>query len=402
MKKHLLSLAVAASVLIASGCQEKPQPQPTGTIETLPAQSFKREWGANLQLKGDSMDRLFLVEDMVFAYTKKHMAYTLNKKSGVVRFATFLTDSMVPPHPPVVLKDRIIFPTDSTLEIYLRDGRFERSYKTSASLRTNAVGTPNGSRIYFGVDSTGPGRLVAVETIPGQYRPVNQKWELISTQGAPIYSAPAVLNDVIYVGFADGYVYAVNAESRAGIWSTPTGQTFQTYGPIEADLRADDFGVYVPSTDSKLYCLDKTQGKIKWQYYAGASLINTPDVTATMVYLPVRGKGVVAIEKTSGPFNREPKWIAKDAVRLVAEDEKYAYFHRADNVVIAIDKATGEQRFTSKRTDLVAFATNTRDGMIYAATRDGQVLAIAPVLKAGNVGEMALDDARPIEPVAMN
>jgi len=69
--------------------------------------------------------------------------------------------------------------------------------------------------------------------------------------------------------------------------------------------------------------------------------------------------------------------------------------------VIAIDKQTGEQRFTSKRNDLVAFATNTKDGTIYAATASGQVIAITPVLKPGNVGEIAMDDARVVDVVAM-
>jgi len=46
--------------------------------------------------------------------------------------------------------------------------------------------------------------------------------------------------------------------------------------------------------------------------------------------------------------------------------------------------------FTTHRKDLVAFAVNTKgDGIIYAGTKDGQVIAIAPVLKAGFMGEVA-------------
>jgi outer membrane protein assembly factor BamB len=196
-------------------------------------------------------------------------------------------------------------------------------------------------------------------------------------------------------------VYAVNGDNREPIWATSTGQVFQTYGPVTAALRADDFGVYVPSTDSKFYCLDKTQGRVKWQYFAGSSLRDDPEVTATMVYLPVLGRGIVAIDKLNGPAIREPRWICKDAKQLVSEDEKYAYFARADNIVIAIDKQTGEQRFTSKRNDLVAFATNTKDGIIYAGTKTGELIAITPVLKPGNVGEIAMDNSRPVEMLAM-
>lgn len=400
MRKHLLTLALAASVI--GGCQHRDTgPANAGAVEPLPMQSFKRDWAADLELKDDPITRVFLREDLVVAYTKKNMAYVLNRAGGAVRFSAKIGDTTIPPLEPVVLKERVIFPTDATLEMYRRDGRFERSYKTLSSPRTNVVGQRDGSRVFFGADARNAGRVVAVETLPGQYKPVNQKWELMADHAAPIYSAPAVNAGIVYVAFGNGEVYAVNQDNRQAIWSTSTGQTFKTYGPVQADLRADEFGVYVPSTDSKFYCLDKTQGKVKWQYFAGSSLRATPAISATMVYLPVTGRGVVAIDKINGPAVREPKWAVKDAVKLVAEDEKYAYFHRADNVVIAIEKATGEQKFTSKRTDLVAFATNTKDSTIYAATKDGQVMAIVPVLKPGNMGELALDGGRVVAVVAM-
>src|SRR5207248_5564763 len=191
------------------------------------------------------------------------------------------------------------------------------------------------------------------------------KWELMSSHGNSLSSAPAFHAGVVYAAFEDGEVYPVNADNRQPIWATSTGQTYRTFGPVVAALRADDYGVYIPSTDSKLYCVDRTSGKGKWTYFAGVSLRTPPEITATMVYLPVAGRGIVAIDKINGPAIREPRWICKDAVKLVSEDEKYAYFNRADNIIIAIDKQTGEQRFTSKRNDLVAFATNTKDGIIY-------------------------------------
>ena len=400
MRKHLLSLALVASVM--GGCQHREAQPAASSVEALPMQSFKREWLAPLELKDDAITRVFLREDVVVAYTKSNMAYVLSRAGGAVKFAAKMTDSSIPPLEPVVLKERVIFPTDSTLEIYHRDGRFERSYVTQSSPRTNVVGQRDGSRVFFGADARNSGRVVAIETLPGQYKPVNQKWELMGDKGAPIYSAPAVSAGIVYAAFGDGEVYAVNQDNRQAIWSTSTGQTFKTYGPVQADLRADEFGVYVPSTDSKFYCLDKTQGRVKWEYFAGSSLRMTPAITATMVYLPVTDRGVVAIDKINGPAVREPKWIVRDAVKLVAEDEKYAYFHRADNVVIAIDKASGEQKFTSKRTDFVAFATNIKDSTIYAATKSGQVMAIVPVLKPGNMGEMALElQATPVDVVAM-
>jgi outer membrane protein assembly factor BamB len=406
VRKQLLSLSLAvASVVVGvgvgAGCQHKAQSGSEPAITALPAQSFKRDWGANLQLKDDSVTRVVFREDSVFIYTKKNDAYVLNSQTGAIRFTTHVSDTIVPLHDPLVLKDRYVFPTDSTLELYRRDGRFERSFKTSSSLRTNPAGAATGSTVVFGVDAPGAGRIVAVETAPGQYKPVTEKWQLMSNTGVQVSSGPAVAGGVVFAAFDDGQVMAVNADTRASIWETSTGQTFRTFGAINADLRVDDFGLYVPSTDSKLYCLDKTQGKQKWVYYAGAPLRASPEVTATMVYLPVTGKGVVAIDKVNGSPDRGAKWAVRDAVKLVAEDDKYAYFQRTDNAIVAVDKSNGEQRFTSKRTDFVQFATNTKDSRIFAATKDGQVLAITPVLKAGDVGELALELATPVDAVAM-
>jgi hypothetical protein len=97
LKKHLLTLALAASVM--GGCQHKEAPPATsGQIETLPAQSFKRDWKADLELKDDSVSRVFVREDVVIAYTKKNMAYVLNKGSGVVRFTAQVSRCGQPQH----------------------------------------------------------------------------------------------------------------------------------------------------------------------------------------------------------------------------------------------------------------------------------------------------------------
>ena len=400
MRKHLLSLALAVSAASVGvgGCHHEAPPAKESSITSLPPQSFKRGWAADLDLKNDPVVKVALVQDQIFVYSKKNNVFGLERSSGKLWFTRHVSDTIVPMYDPVILKDRIVFPTDSTLEIYRRDGRFERTYTPSAALSTSAAGQPNGSMLVVGVDARGAGRVIAVETAPGKYKPVDEKWQLMSNSNVQVTAGPAIQGGVVYAAFNDGQVMAVNADTRASIWETSTGQTFRTFGPVNADLRVDDFGVYVPSTDSKLYCLDKTQGRVKWQHYAGAPLRSSPAVTASMVYLPVTGKGVAALDKTNGTL----KWAVRDAVKFLAEDEKYAYFQRTNNSVVAVDRSNGEQRFTSKRTDLVQFATNTKDSTIYAATKDGKVMAITPVLKPGDVGEVALDlDARAVDVVAM-
>jgi hypothetical protein len=65
---------------------------------------------------------------------------------------------------------------------------------------------------------------------------------------------------------------------------------------------------------------------------------------------------------------------------------------------VARDKKTGEVKFTSQRRNNDIFATNVskEDGMIYAATKQGRIIAIKPILKPGVVGEVVRLDERPV------
>ena len=109
---------------------------------------------------------------------------------------------------------------------------------------------------------------------------------------------------------------------------------------------------------------------------------------------------MAALDKTTGEFLRKPRWIVATAKRFLAEDAQYVYLQNADNSIIGVDKKTGEQKLRSARSDLVAFASNPKGNLIYAATANGQVLGIKPVTKPGSVGQVVKIELE-FEPVAM-
>jgi glucose dehydrogenase len=47
------------------------------------------------------------------------------------------------------------------------------------------------------------------------------KWSF--TTGNVVYSSPAVVNEVLYIGSADSKIYALNASTGALVWSYTTG-----------------------------------------------------------------------------------------------------------------------------------------------------------------------------------
>jgi outer membrane protein assembly factor BamB len=280
------------------------------------------------------------------------------------------------------LKDKVVYPTNTTLEIYDLQGKQLQSMQLDFAMRGPAVGS--GNTIYVGADVQRGSRFIAIDiTKPYRHAP---KWWFV-TDGA-ISAAPALFQQQLFIGTEGNRIYAVT-EDRKPVWALD-GFSFRTAGRILADIKADEVGVYVASTDTKLYCIDRNKGKLVWEYYAQHPLTTAPVVTATTLYQAVPDIGLVAIDKLNGKYNRDALWVSQAVVQVLSDDAQNVYGRLADNSIVAIDKKTGQQKFRSQRHDFAIFATNTTDSTIFAATKDGKVYAITPVLKGGMMGEIVM------------
>jgi hypothetical protein len=395
----VLSALAACLALSAAGCRGNKKPA-QGTGEGLPLQVFARQWATDLTLGRDTLRTLHVREDTLFAYTAGGRAVSLARDSGSVQFSRPIKGGGTALHAPVVMNEKVelptdretttatpvVFPTATTLEVLEKGtGRFIRSVGLKFSIRSDAAG--RGGMLYLGAAERGSSRAAALD-IREPYVPV--RWELM-TPGAAVSAAPALWEDAVYFGGEDGNVYAVSAADREPIWPL-AGHVFKTGGPIVGNLTADADSVYVASTDYKLYVLNRNNGRLRWQYFGSNALRTGPAVTSDTVYQYVPGTGLVALDKAQGEFMRKPRWVAEDATQLLAQDDRNAYVRTKNNRIAARDKKTGEVRFTSQRKDLTVFGTNLvkEDGMIYAGTKSGRVIAIRPVLKPGTVGEVVM------------
>jgi outer membrane protein assembly factor BamB len=379
---RLAALLVCSTLLGTFGCRSKPTQPATGLI---PANAFMRSWGLQLELKNDRVTDLFLRDNNLFAYTANNRVFAMSATGGELLALMHPTPRGSVMRPPVVLTDKWVIPTTSTLEVFKTNGRLADSILLDRATRGSAGGL--GSTVYIGLDYPGDGRLAKIDVARPYGRMI---WELL-TFGA-VAAAPVVLEDAIYVASEDGRVFAV-APDFTQLWSLEGGY-FRTGGGIKADLRADSTSVYVASLDSKLYSLDRNTGKIRWRYFAGAPLLDSPAVTDTGVYIYARGAGLVAIDKNAGKDFREPMWIAGGIRKFLSADDKFVYALAGNNSIVALDVKTGEAKFQSTRNDLRIFAQNTKDSTIYAATASGEIVAIKPVLKPGTVGQIVLHEVR--------
>ncbi|MDB5356377.1 MAG: Pyrrolo-quinoline quinone repeat-containing protein [Phycisphaerales bacterium] len=391
----LFAAPLLLAVSLLAGCAAPPihHVHAAADPRELAIQSFRQQWALDpdVEEKHGGITKLYARDTYVFAYTKDGTSYVFDRANGHLLHAETVRNGDQRLHPPVVLKDFIVYPTTTALEVYDRAGNLVRSKNLNYPIRSDAVGSRN--YVYLGADFSTGGRVVAID-VTSEY--LVSRWQLMYYQ-TNVTAAPALVGDIVYSAAGNGDVSAVTYDNREPVWPI---LTFHTFGPVIANLVADETGVYVASADTKLVALNRNNGLVKWQYFAGTELRSDPVVTKDLVFLSVPGKGLVVLDKVGGKYNRTPRWEAADATEFLAEDDKYVYVRREDNAIVALDKANGQAVFASKRRDFATFAPNPRDGTVYAATKGGEVMAIIPVLKSGQVGEVVFAPVGEWEAVA--
>lgn len=379
-------LATAALSMAISGCASKEKP--SNAIGDIPPGSFVKAWEAEIGLK--KVERLFLGDQTLLVYGKGNQVAAYDTK-GSLKFYTQVGEENSLVGPPAVQPERILFPMGSTIEIVSHQG-----VKRDSIVLDNAIRSPivaQGETFYAGTDSKTGARVSAIA--------LDRKYALIRREvltRSVILTKPALHDNVIYAATVDGRVFALNSDMTQ-LWPYAPEMAdgiFHTDGRIEAAIKADEGGVYVPSTDKKLYCLDLVTGKIRWQYIAGVPLTESPVPTSDTVYIRVKGKGLVAIDKKAGVQFREPRWANQDAKQVLSDDAKYVYCLTDSGRILALDKANGKVAFQSDRNDFVSGVTHIdpKDSTIFVLTKTSDLVAIRPVLKTGVVGELVMLDSK--------
>ena len=122
--------------------------------------------------------------------------------------------------------------------------------------------------------------------------------------GGWVVNAPAVVDDVVYVGSDDHHVYALEAESGELLWR------FETADVIRSTPTVVDGVVYSGSNDNHLYALNAETGDLLWKHDTGDWVQYSPVASGGVVYLGAMADGdyrVHALNAMSG----EHVWVAE-------------------------------------------------------------------------------------------
>ena len=162
--------------------------------------------------------------------------------------------------------------------------------------------------------------------------------------GSPANAAPALAADRIYVPTADKRIVAMNVATGEPIWE-------RRLGGAPHEILALEDRLYAGSTDNFLYCLMTKDGRIDWRWRTGGDVIGAPVADAKRVYFVALDNVLRALDRTSGgqrwlrALTLRPGWgpvLAGGTIVVAGQASSLRAFNLADGVA-AGDVAAGAE-----------------------------------------------------------
>lgn len=163
---------------------------------------------------------------------------------------------------------------------------------------------------------------------------------------------------------------------------------FLTGGDVVSSPTIADSTVFVGSADGRLYALDLLTGRERWHFEAGAAVTSSPAVTRSTVYFGTYDGRFFALDRRTGL----PRWrVATGPVKPLAwgheSGDRYTsspavsgtdvVFGAGDGQVYAVDAATGHVHWTAATGGRVRSSPAIVDGTVVVGSFDGRLYAFS-------------------------
>jgi outer membrane protein assembly factor BamB len=199
---------------------------------------------------------------------------------------------------------------------------------------------------------------------------LQSRW-VYPTEGnlGPIVSGVLISDNVLYVGDADGNVYALDAATGALKWKAVTG------GEIWSSPSIDGTTLFVSSFDKKVYAFDTATGAKKWDYATSSTNVAAPIIVNGTVYVGSLDRNIYALNEINGELKWKfsgDNWFWARPVEL----NGVIYAPNLDNKVYALDAVTGAKLVAFDLAAQIASSPVIVNNQVIVSTRDGKLWSL--------------------------
>lgn len=378
----------------------KPVPKSSAPLiadENLQRLGLVKFWQANLPLGAtDAIRDAYLVDEALYVTSEQGALFALKADVGLLRWGAHLTEPSFRIHAPRHMRDggtsgAAIVATTS--EIFIIDrftGDIKKHFAPPFPAGSAAVGLSG--VIYVG---SADGRLYALQ-VNHPYAPVPPKrWDVLA--GGPVTAAPLLYDgDWLLFASQSGKVFSCLAADKTFRWSFASG------GPIEGDPFVDPSGVYVASTDRSVYKLHAGTGSLLWRARFPSPLAEGPAVAAQTLYQYCPGDGLTALDSMTG----KEKWRLPDGRTLAAHSPAGDVVFTTGKRLAVVEHDSGKVVDAIDAPSVMKAVSNAASDSVFLLGQGGRVLCVrlddVPYLKRQQVAaareQLNQPPAAPLKP----
>ena len=225
--------------------------------------------------------------------------------------------------------------------------------------------------------------------------------------------SPAIGNGILYVGSADGHMYALSIKDGREVWK------YRTSSMIRSTPAIDKHSVYFGNCAGKVFALNKKDGTNKWTFstigdtldndkfgFDRKAVIASPTVDITTLYIGGRDGFLYALEKSSGrlrwKYDDHVSWIISTAAltngllitgtsdgrfvnALHVNDGNEAWRFKTNGPVWASPAVAGNGIVAISSNDGYVYALDDTSGMEIWRFKIGPQIFSSTVLKGSNL-----------------
>lgn len=189
------------------------------------------------------------------------------------------------------------------------------------------------------------------------------------------HSSPVLSPDgVLYFGSGDHSVYALQSGDGALLWKFTTGDVVHATPVVDGDK------VFVGSFDGYFYALNRRAGDLIWRfksvgqrYFPKGEMQGSPVLAGGLVFVGSRDYNLYAIDTEKGFCHWNKQFPKGWAMALSARDSLLYAGTSDDDVMIAMDAATGRERWRTNVQFNIFGPAVAANSMLYFGTLMGKV-----------------------------